>query len=109
MLPEGRPPIDSSNAPIPLLIFAIFSLRLLVSLLVLPVGVLALVPLLVSCFVGGCLFHLNPLFHYLSLLGYWDVTSRDFGARVTAGFGAFSRYCCGGACRGLHSERRLGL
>src|SRR5712664_4466275 len=24
MLPDGRPPIDSSNAPIPLLIFAIF-------------------------------------------------------------------------------------
>src|SRR2546422_10094411 len=26
MLPEGRPPIDSSTAPIPLLMFAIFSL-----------------------------------------------------------------------------------
>ncbi len=67
----------------------------------LPVRVLVRVPLLVSCFVGGCLFHLNPLFHYLCPLGYWDVTCHVFfGARVTAGFGAFSRCCCGGACRG---------
>ena len=101
MLPDGRPPIDSSNAPIPLLIFAIFSLPLLVSLLVMPVRVLVRVPLLVSCFVGGGLFHLNPLFHYLCPLGYWNVTCSDvFVARVTAGFGAFSRYCCGGAYRG---------
>src|SRR5712691_2974521 len=98
MLPDGRPPIDSSNAPIPLLIFAIFSLRLLVSLPMLPVRVLVRVHLLVSCFVGCLLFHLNPLFHYLCPLGYWDVTCHVFfGARVTAGFGAFSRCCCGGA------------
>ena len=62
------------------------------SLLVLPVRVVVPVPFLVSCLVGGWLFHLNPLFHYPCLLGYWDVTCNDFfDARVTAGFGAFSR------------------
>src|SRR5712664_2810807 len=107
MLPDGRPPMDSSNAPIPLLIFAIFfSLRLLMPVLVLSVRVPVRVPLLVSCFVG-CLFHLNPLFHYPCPLGYWDVTCHVFfGARVTAGFGAFSRCCCVGACRGRHFELR---
>jgi hypothetical protein len=41
---------------------------------------------------------LNPLFHYPSPLGYWDVTCHDFVVvRVTAGFGAFSRCCYGGA------------
>jgi len=69
------------------------------SLLALSPRVLVAVPFLVSCLVGAWLFHLNPLFHYPCPLGYWDVTSHDFfDVRAIAGFGAFSRYCCGGAC-----------
>src|SRR5207249_5822169 len=38
MLPEGRPPSDSSKAPIPLLMFAIFSISTLIGVPVGPVG-----------------------------------------------------------------------
>src|SRR5437667_116090 len=55
--------------------------------------------ILLFCFLEGCFFHCTPLFHYPCPLGYWDVTSHDFfDVRAIAGFGAFSRYCCGGAC-----------
>jgi hypothetical protein len=81
ILPEGSPPIDSSNADIPLDKFCNF-LHLCLSMLS-PV-------LWESLLVDGLGLPLNPLFHYLGPVGYWNCPRNDlFKARVSD-FGAFS-------------------
>src|SRR5260370_7453690 len=82
MLPEGNPPMDSSKADIPLERFCNFS-HLSLSLLspVFPGEALLVDPLGLP---------LNPLFHYLRTVGYWNRPRNDlFEARVSR-LGAFS-------------------
>jgi hypothetical protein len=82
MLPEGNPPIDSSKADIPLERFCNFS-NLSLSLLspVFPGEALL---------VDGLGFPLNPLFHYLRTVGYWNRPRNDLFEAQVNGFGAFS-------------------